>query len=90
MWKVFEKLKRPFSNFFIFLGDLWQIMMIYRTLKKFHDKWLGVVVVKYSFSQFSKTKKMKVKEFLNFVGGDLSPIMKISGALKNFHDKSLQ
>jgi len=57
MRTVFEKLKRQFSNFLILLGDLWQIMMIYRTLKKFHDKWLGVVIVKYSFSQFSKTKK---------------------------------
>lgn len=33
---------------------------------------------------------MKVKEFLNFVGGDLSPIMKIYGALKFFHDKSMR
>jgi hypothetical protein len=57
MWTVFEKFKRPFSNFLILLGDLWQIMMICGTLKKFHDKWLGVVVVKYSYSQISKTKK---------------------------------
>jgi hypothetical protein len=38
MWTVFEKLNRQFSNFLILLGDLWQIMMIYRTLKKIHDK----------------------------------------------------